>query len=71
MRRTIKTCIGVAICLGIAALAWPQGGADPLDSLKVCVNTQHLIFDNQFVRGCLTSPSRREWRSRVTGIRME
>ena len=50
MRRTTKICIGIAICLGIAALAWPQGGADPLDSLKVCVNTQHLIFENQLVR---------------------
>jgi hypothetical protein len=50
MRRTIKICTAIAICLGVAALAWPQGGGDPLDSLKVCVNTQHLIFENQFVR---------------------
>lgn len=50
MRRTIKISIGIAICLVVAVAAWPQGGADPLDSLKVCTSTQHLIFENQFVR---------------------
>jgi len=50
MRRTTKVCIAIAICLGVAVVAWPQGATDPLDSLKVCVNTQHLIFENQFVR---------------------
>jgi hypothetical protein len=50
MRRTFKICIAIAICLGVAVVAWPQGGADPLDSLRVCANTQRLIFENQFVR---------------------
>jgi hypothetical protein len=50
MRRTTKTCIAAAICLGAAVIAWPQSAADPLDSLKVCAATQHLIFENQFVR---------------------
>ena len=50
MRRTIIVCIAIAICLGVAVVAWPQGGADPLDSLKVCVKTQRLIFENQLVR---------------------
>ncbi len=31
-------------------MAWPQAADDPLDSLKVCADTQRLIFENQFVR---------------------
>lgn len=31
-------------------VAWPQPSDDPLDSLKVCKDTQKLIFENQFVR---------------------
>jgi len=40
----------MAICLAAAIVAWPQASDDPLDSLKVCVDTQHLILENQFVR---------------------
>lgn len=39
------------LCVGIGAwfTAKPQED-DPLDSLKVCKDTQKLIFENQFVR---------------------
>ena len=40
----------IATCLGAAFLAFPQVADDPLDSLKVCAATQHLILENQFVR---------------------
>jgi hypothetical protein len=40
----------VATCLGAAFLAFPQVADDPLDSLKVCAATQHLILENRFVR---------------------
>jgi len=40
----------VAVCLGAALVARPQAADDPLDSLKVCADTQHLILENQFVR---------------------
>ena len=38
------------ICLAAAMVAWPQGAADPLDSLTVCRDTQHLLLENSFVR---------------------
>jgi hypothetical protein len=51
MRRGLKIWIVVvATCLGAAFLALPQVVNDPLDSLKVCAATQHLILENQFVR---------------------
>ena len=51
MRRGLKIWIAVvATCLGAAFLAFPQVANDPLDSLKVCAATQHLILENQFVR---------------------
>ena len=50
MRRALKIWIVIAACLGAAFLAFPQAGNDPLDSLKVCAATQHLILENQFVR---------------------
>jgi hypothetical protein len=50
MRRALKIWIAIAACLGAAFLAFPQAGNDPLDSLKVCAATQHLILENQFVR---------------------
>ena len=50
MRRSFKICIVIGICLGAAFVAFPQATDDPLDSLKVCADTQHLIFENQFVR---------------------
>lgn len=50
MKRVFPICAAAAICLGAAFLAWPQAADDPLDSLKVCKDTQHLIFENQLVR---------------------
>ena len=51
MRRLFKIWIVIATCLvGAAFLAFSQGANDPLDSLKVCAATQHLILENQFVR---------------------
>jgi hypothetical protein len=48
----MKTRIAIAVmfCLAVAVVAWPQAADDPLDSLKVCKDTQHLILENQFVR---------------------
>ena len=48
----MKTRIAIAVmfCLAMAVVAWPQAADDPLDSLKVCKDTQHLILENQFVR---------------------
>ena len=31
-------------------MAWPQAADDPLDPVKASPNTQHLMFENQFVR---------------------
>ena len=50
MTMKVKSCLAGAVCLTVAGLAWPQAAKDPLDSLTVCANTQHLIFENQFVR---------------------
>jgi hypothetical protein len=50
MRTAIKICIGIAICLGVAVVAWPQASDDPLDPVKASPDTQHLMFENQFVR---------------------
>lgn len=50
MKRVFPICAAIAIGLGAAFLAWPQSADDPLDSLKVCAETQHLIFENQLVR---------------------
>jgi hypothetical protein len=40
--------------LSVGLGAWftvrPQSDDDPLDSLKVCKDTQKLVFENQFVR---------------------
>src|SRR5262249_38589346 len=38
------------LALGAFYAARPQAADDPLDSLKVCADTQKLIFENQFVR---------------------
>jgi hypothetical protein len=48
----MKTRIMFALvgCLAAAWVARPQAADDPLDSLKVCKDTQHLIFENQLVR---------------------
>jgi hypothetical protein len=50
MTKTRMILIAGALSLGAAYVAWPQTADDPLDSLKVCAATQHLIFENQFVR---------------------
>jgi hypothetical protein len=50
MRRAFKIWIVIATCSGAAFLAFPQVPDDPLDSLKACAATQHLILENQFVR---------------------
>jgi hypothetical protein len=50
MRTAFKIWIAIATCAGAAFLAFPQMPDDPLDSLKVCAATQHLILENQFVR---------------------
>src|ERR1700730_2405471 len=50
MPRTVKICIAITVGLAAAIVAWPQAADDPLDSLKVCQDTQRLIFENQFVR---------------------
>ena len=50
MRKTLKWILALSVCLLTAALVWPQSGDDPLDSLKVCADTQKLILENQFVR---------------------
>ena len=46
-----KWVFAALICVGLGAwfAARPQDD-DPLDSLKVCKDTQKLIFENQFVR---------------------
>ena len=50
MKRFTRILILVAACLAVAFVAWPQAADDPLDSLKVCKETQRLVFENQFVR---------------------
>jgi hypothetical protein len=46
----IRIFSALMICLAAAMVAWPQGAADPLDSLTVCRDTQHLLLENSFVR---------------------
>jgi hypothetical protein len=50
MRRAFKIWIVIATCSVAAFLVFPQVPDDPLDSLKVCAATQHLILENRFVR---------------------
>lgn len=50
MRTAIKVCIAIVICTGAAIVAWPQAADDPLDPVKASPDTQHLMFENQFVR---------------------
>ena len=50
-RCALRIIAVVGVCLAAAFVAWPQTAADdPLDSLIVCKDTQHLILENQFVR---------------------
>jgi quercetin dioxygenase-like cupin family protein len=46
----LKLCVASAVFLAAAWIAWPQAAPDPLDSLVVCADTQHLILENAFVR---------------------
>ena len=51
MNKAFRMSLVWAVFLGaFAFLAWPQEADDDLDSIKVCKDTQHLIFENQFVR---------------------
>jgi len=50
MKIGFRILIVLAGCLAVAWVASPQAADDPLDSLKVCKDTQHLILENQFVR---------------------
>jgi hypothetical protein len=50
MYKPLRWTLALSACLVTAALVWPQSGDDPLDSLKVCADTQELILENQFVR---------------------
>ena len=50
MKTALRICLALALCLGAARLVRPQEAGDPLDSLKVCKDTQKLIFENAFVR---------------------
>jgi quercetin dioxygenase-like cupin family protein len=50
MSKKLKFCFAAAVCLAAACIAWPQAAPDPLDSLVVCASTQHLMFENEFVR---------------------
>ena len=50
MNLAFKIAIAIVALLVAAVLAWPQASDDPLDSLRVCADTQRLILENQFVR---------------------
>ena len=49
MKYWILSAVAILL-LGAVFIAKPQAADDPLDSLKVCADTQKLIFENQFVR---------------------
>jgi len=50
MKKLWAISIGSVMLLGAAFIARSQATDDPLDSLKVCADTQKLILENQFVR---------------------
>jgi hypothetical protein len=52
MKPAVYVAIPVALCLGISLgfMAFAQSNDDPLDSLKICGDTQKLVFENKFVR---------------------
>ena len=50
MKLAFRICLIAAVCLAVVVIARPQAADDPLDSLKVCKDTQKLILENQFVR---------------------
>jgi hypothetical protein len=49
-RCALRILVVIVAVLAAAWVALPQAADDPLDSLKVCKDTQHLILENQFVR---------------------
>jgi hypothetical protein len=50
MKKITQIALVGAACLATAVVAWPQAADDPLDSLKICPDTQKLMFENKFVR---------------------
>ena len=50
MKKAFRFTILTATCLTVAFLAFSQSKDDSLDVLKVCADTQKLIFENRFVR---------------------
>jgi hypothetical protein len=51
MANAFKIAVTLVVCSGVLAfVAKSQEADDPLDSLKVCKDTQKLLFENQFVR---------------------
>jgi len=50
MKKAFRFAILTTTFVAVALLALPQSNFDSLDSLKVCVATQKLIFENEFVR---------------------
>ncbi len=46
LKRLLLTAAGLALL----AWAWPSSAQEDLDSLKVCTETQKLLFENAFVR---------------------
>ena len=51
MRMFTKWCAALALVAGLGLWFTAKSQEDdPLDSLKVCKDTQKLVFENQFVR---------------------
>ena len=46
----LKRCLTAGAGLILLAWAWPSNAQEELDSLKVCTETQKLLFENAFVR---------------------
>ena len=50
MKNLTRFALLGAFCLTAGFLAFSQATDDPLDALKVCGDTQKLVFENHFVR---------------------
>jgi hypothetical protein len=50
MKKTVSLGLLAAGCLAVGILAFSQSGNDPLDALKICGDTQKLVFENRYVR---------------------
>lgn len=50
MRKTAGFAVLAGSCLAFGFFAFSQSKDDPLDALKVCGDTQKLVFENSFVR---------------------